>query len=87
MQTGAYDPSHGLSFEGPSTDGLYTYSIAARIVEVIEMKQRQFRSVAQMEEGEANEILRIVVASALQSEALDGRLHVGPDPSDYNPSE
>lgn len=54
------------------------YPIAAKIVEAIENKQREFRRVAQMEDNEASEILRDVVAAALQAEILDGRLHLGP---------
>jgi len=53
------------------------YPIAARIVEAIEKKQREFRGVAQMEDNEASEISRDVVAAALHSEVMDGRIRFG----------
>lgn len=57
------------------------YPIANRIVEAIENKQREFRSVAQMEDDEATAILKEVVAQSLQAEILDGRPYLGLDPS------
>lgn len=40
--------------------------------------RHQIRSVAQMEDDEAREVLRDVVAATLQGEIVDGRLHLGP---------
>jgi len=57
------------------------YPIASRIIEAIENKQREFRSVAQMEEDEATAILKDVVVDSLQAEILDGRLYLGVDPN------